>query len=370
MTGSLIHFPGKGPTLSPEEGRVAAQALLATPPGRRIERADELHIEDPEQLLCVCEELWNLVETDPIQVQAEARFFFDFLEHPKRSIGVFDERDYYLGEFALLAGVACRILSKRDDAKRWFDFAEANFVLAHNASALIARLAYQRLALRLEERDFESILSLASRWVDCFDRLDLPEDSLKCRFLEAHAFKETERLPEAKLAFRRISEEAKLLQLDRLAAIADQNLFQIHAFLGEVDEAIGKAREATVTLSRLNNRVNLAKVQLGMGYLCRGQGLLKEAITAFRYAQRQFAEIGMKADVAGAHLILADLLLDAEQPAQAEWEIRAALPVIDELKLVPEGIAALALLRDSLRRRQIDRNALRSLNGYFEELGS
>jgi tetratricopeptide (TPR) repeat protein len=370
MSGSLLQFPDKPQALSSAEGQAAALAILATPIAQRLERAVELHLEDSEQLLAVAEQLRRLVEVEPARAREEAEFFYRFLEDPLRPIGVFDERDYYLGEFAYIAGGACRILARRDESRRWFELSEASFVLSHNASAHIARVAYQRLALKVEERDFGSVLELAPRWVECCSRLGLAEEALKCRFLEAHALKETERLEQAKQAFGSIKEEAKSRQLDRLAAIAGQNLFQIHAFLNEVEPAVMEAREAGVVLGRLNNRVNLAKLQLGVGYLLRSQGRPGESIEAFRDAQGQFAELEMHADVAATHLVLADLLLDAGQPAQAEWEIRAALPVIDELKLVPEGIAALSLLRDSLRRRQIDRQALRSLNGYFEDLGS
>jgi len=370
MTGSIVQFPGKMPGLSPEEGRAAARAVLAVEPEERRRRCVELHLDDSEQLLALCNLLRELTETDPARVREEAEFFYNHLETPSRSIGLFDERDYYLGEFAMIAGTACRLLSKRPEARRWFDHAETSLVLSHNSSVHFARLAYQRLALRLEERDFFSILELAPRWAEGFARLELREDSLKCQFLRATALKETEQFDLAKAEFQRIRDESRKRALDRLAALSSQNLFQIHAFLGETEDAILQAREAAALLGRLNNRVNLAKLQLGMGYLLWNQRRLGESIEAFRQAQRQFAELEMKADVASTHLVLADILLDANQPAQAEWEIRAALPVIDELKLVPEGIAALSLLRDSVRRRQIDRQALRSLNGYFEELGS
>jgi tetratricopeptide (TPR) repeat protein len=370
MTAFLIQFPGKGAGLTSEEGRKAAEAVLATPIEERPRQFQELHLEDPEQLLSLCALLWGLGEVEPARARDEAAFFYGFLEEPKRSIGIFDERDYYIGEFALIAGGACRILSKREEAKRWFDLAEASFVLSHNASAHIARLAYQRLALKLEERNFNSVLELAPRWVECFERLGLAEDALKCRFLKAHVLKETERLDEAKQAFRSIKADSEARGIDRLAAMAGQNLFQIHVFLNEVEQAITEAKEAVSVLARQNNRVSLAKLHLGVGFLLCGQRRLPEAIEAFRESQHQFAELEMRADVAAVNLILADLLLDAGQAAQAEWEIRAALPIIDELKLVPEGIAALSLLRDSLRRREIDRQALRSLNGYFEELGS
>jgi len=324
---------------------------------------------DVEQLLSICEGLRDQLEVSPDHVSEESAFLYDFLSTLNRESGRFDEPGYCLGELALICGAANRVLSHRDEARRWFDRAEASFVLVRNSSVHVARLAYQRLALRLEERDFEAVMELAPRWVERFVELDLLEDALKCRFLEAHALKETERLDLAKTAFLGIESDARLIGNDRLGAIAAQNLFQIHVFLGEIDQALVQAERATATLRGLNNRVNLAKLQLGVGYFLRGQGRLGESIAAFRDAQRQFLEIQMRADVAATHLVLADLFLDANQPAQAEREIRAALPVIDELKLIPEGIAALSLLRDSVHRRQIDRKALRSLTGYFEELG-
>lgn len=370
MSGSVLRFPWSSRTLSSAAARGGAERALKTPTGERRGRDSELQLEDPEQLLAVCDLLRRRMESSPAEILPEAEFFFRYLETPVRPVGRFDEREYYLGEFALTAGIACRFLARRAEGRQWFDRAESYFVLVQNSSAHVARVAYQRLAIRAEERAFEEVSEFAARWFDVFTSLELPEEALKCRFLQAHALKETARYEEAKQAFREIEEAARRLENDTLTAIAAENLFQIHAFVGEAEEAIAQAEQAAPVFRRLNNRVNLAKLQLGLGYLKRSQHELNDSIEAFRDAQKQFAEIGMSADVAATHLVVADLLIDAGQPAQAEWEIRAALPVIDELKLVPEGIAALSLLRDSVRRRQIDRQALRNLNGYFEELKS
>ena len=51
-------------------------------------------------------------------VREEAVFFYKFLQKPTRPIGSFDERDYYLGEFALIAGTACRFLALRDESRQ------------------------------------------------------------------------------------------------------------------------------------------------------------------------------------------------------------------------------------------------------------
>jgi len=117
----------------------------------------------------------------------------------------------------------------------------------------------------------------------------------------------------------------------------------------------------------MESRVHLSKLQWSIGDLLRGQGKVSEAVDAYRSALRESEEIGLRGDVAAIHLVLADVLLEARQEAQAEWEVRAALPIIDEENMVPEGFAALTLLRESLRRRKIDRQALRNLHGYFRQ---
>jgi hypothetical protein len=51
---------------------------------------------------------------------------------------------------------------------------------------------------------------------------------------------------------------------------------------------------------------------------------------------------------------------------EAEWEILAALPAIDEMKMVPEGFAAIALLRESVARRRTNLPALQELRAHLE----
>jgi tetratricopeptide (TPR) repeat protein len=300
-------------------------------------------------------------------VSEEAGFLYRFLATPVRKIGEFDEREYFLGELALLAGGANRILFRREEARRWFDRAESNFVRVANASVHFARLAYQRLGLAAEERRFEEILELAPAWSQNSQQLGLPEDSLKCRFLEGIALWETGNAEGAIRLYREIYLEAESLGIPRLAAQAASNLAHYHSSLGDTEEALAYSKKALPILKQLENRVHLAKLQWSIGDLLRSQGKAAEAVDAYRSALHESEEIGLRGDVAAIHLVVADLLLDADQEAQAEWEVRAALPIIDEEQMVPEGFAALSLLRESLRRRKIDRQALRNLHGYFRE---
>ncbi|MFN2385603.1 MAG: tetratricopeptide repeat protein [Thermoanaerobaculia bacterium] len=342
--------------------------MLAVPIEDRTERVRELQLEEPETLLSLCGRLRERWETAPASVRDEAVFLYRFIEEPRRAVGLFDERDYFLGETALIAGTACRFLGLRAEARRWFDRAEAAFRHTMNPVAEWSRLSYQRLALRAEEREFEEVFELAPSLTQSFVKLEMPEDALKCRFLEAAALKETEKLTEASETFEQICRDSESLGNRKLQGIARYNLVQIHALLGDADKAILESRKALPLLQEQQNRVGIAKLEWGLAYLLRDQGNLPGAIEMFRKAQQEFGEIGMRADMAAIQLVIADLLLDSGQEIQAEREILAALPVIEELKMVPEGVAAIALLRESLRQRSINRQALRDLHGYFEEL--
>ena len=102
--------------------------------------------------------------------------------------------------------------------------------------------------------------------------------------------------------------------------------------------------------------------------MLREGGHLSEAIDSCRNAQEEFEAIGMRADIAALNLVVADLLLEEGKSVEALREISEALPVIAELKMAPEGMAALSLVRESVRRQEVNRQALRELHGYFQEL--
>ncbi|MGH9317989.1 MAG: hypothetical protein ACRD1P_12895 [Thermoanaerobaculia bacterium] len=372
MTGDVVRFPSLAASISPKDAQAAAHETLATPIPERIAKRSQLHLDQSETFLCLCQLLDEQMETAPASVLEEASFFYELLEKldGSNTSFLFDERDYYRGQFAYLAGGACRFLTRREEARRWLDRAEAWFLLTANAAGEIARLTYQRLALKMEERQFADVLRLLAPLSKFFTRANASDFALKCRYLEAVALREVDQRPKALEVFQRIVLDAQELHSEHILGSAFVAMIHIHLQLADAEAALSLVAQATPLLLRLNNRVALAKLQRGVATLLRRQGRLAESIEAYRASQQEFMEIGMRADVAALHFAIADLLLEDGQERQAEREIRAALPVIDELKMVPEGMAALSLLRASLRGRSIDRQALRDLHAYFDDTQS
>jgi tetratricopeptide (TPR) repeat protein len=370
VTGELRAFRRK--RLTPEEGKAAALRALKVPIEERSKLTGELFLDDPETLLPLLESLRHECESNPAKILEETTFLYQYLERiqPKYPVDAFllDEREYFLGETARIAGAVSRVLAFRIEARRWFDLADGWFLQTENASGNLAKVLYQRLALRTEERDFTGVFELLPQLIATFEKLGMSEDAIKSRFLQAAALRETEKLSEAIDLYKGIVQDSKTLRNDVLLGHAYTNLAQLYGFLGQAKESMDLANEATPLLRKLGNHVALAKLQWGVGFLQRAQGEARGAIESFRSAQQEFQSIEMRADVAAVQLVIADVLLDVGQEKQAEWEIRQALPLIEEYKLVPEGFAAMTLLRESLRRQKIDRQALRNLHGYFEEL--
>jgi len=366
MTGRIIRFPQ--PAVLAGEAPASARRILETPMAERAARAEELRIEEPEVLLELAGTLRDRLESAPVLVRDEMEWLYHFVRVPERPIGLFDEREYFLGEFALIAGTACRHLSRRDESRLWFDRAEAGFRHTLNPVADLSRLSYQRLALRIEERQLDVLLELTPSLVQSFRKLGMPEDALKARFLEGLALMETAKLDEAVDVFAEIAREAERLGAAKLLGSAYANLTHIHGMRGDAARAIEASRQAIPVLRRLDDRIALAKVQWGLAVLLRETGQTAASVEAYRAAQADFGQIGMRADVAALNLVIADLLIELGQDGAALQSVLEALPVIQELQMVPEGMAALQLLQESLREQRIDRPALRELHGFFQDL--
>ncbi len=327
-----------------------------------------LEVLQPEMLPLLLYSLRGDWERLPDQTLRRARLLFDCLHAATRLEGVLaDERLFVLGEVARIASRCYGFLSEFSEASAWLERAEQLFRVTCNSAPSLAKARYGRLVLALEKREFDSVLSQIDSLRDTFESLSMSEDVVKARIVKAVALKEDDRLEEAAHDLDQIVDQARRLDNSYLEAAALVNLLQVHAFRGEREAAIKCANEAINLTSKLGNPMVISKLHWGIGQLFRAQGETTAAIKAFRRCLSEFLQLGLWSDAAGVYLIIADVLLDSGQDKQAEWEVRQALPIIHEYKLVPEGFAAMTLLRESLRRQKIDRQALRNLHEHFEQ---
>jgi len=346
---------------SVEESRSAARSYLATPREDRTEEMTETLLADPDCFLAICAEIKDRCDAEPAIIWEEARTLYSWLKESQKSLGLFDERDYFLGECALTAGSASRHLGKRDEAEVWFDRAEAGFRHTVNPAPLLAGVSYARLALFYDKRQYERVFELVPSLTESFRRLNMSRERLKCDFLEAMTLKESSRLAEALAKLQSMRDDVALTAEPKMEAFV-----MLHT--GELLSSTNRHAEAIACLEQVATRevvrtqpLLAAHLSTAMAVAFREQGMLAQAAETFRGAAEKYAAAGMSTLEAYLRIVLAETLIALSRFREAEWQIAAALPTIEEQKMVPEGFAAVGLLRESVRQRRANPEALRDL---------
>lgn len=362
-SAKILSFPTRSGIawLSPKQAELSAVDFLAIPMEGRSDADRQRFLGSPDVLLAICLVLKRNRDLSPRVVLGQAVDIYRWISRPNCDLGLFDERDYFLGETALIAGGVCRQLGGREDAFLWLDRAEAGFRHTMNPAPGLANVAYARLALRFEMGRYQDVMELAPSLEASFTKLRMEVEAAKCRLLLATTLKIAGQHTRALELLDRLHEKPALesdpyLRARILAEAGD--LQQLH---GEFALAMVAFRDASNLLQGRQLSLAGADLKLNMGATYKALGSLEQAEASYRAAQRDYAKLEMRALVAYTHLLIAETLLEMKRDREAEWEILAALPAIDEMKMVPEGFAAVALLRESVRRRQTDTLALQQL---------
>ncbi len=372
--------------------RFKVERYLATPAEGRSEEFQKNHLSDPEVLLSICGMLRDQKDVSPATVAKEASAIYRWLARydrgksirerfglilsgekrdPSRSRDYFfgDELEYFLGEAAFLAGTCFRHLGQRAEALSWLDRAEAGFQHTANSAAGLANVAYARLALRFEMGRYEDVLDLLPSLLRRYEELSMRREMAKCRLLEAMALKCLSRVSEALEMLEPVCNSGTVKEDRLLYGRFLVELGDLHQLDGRFDTAMIAYRKALPLLQGVGLSVALADLKLVIGTALRGQPRPAQAIEALRAARDDYRGLGMATRQAYVHLLIAEAFLAMNHDREAEKEILAALPTIEEQKMVPEGFAAVALLRESVRRQKADPEALRQLREHLQAKG-
>lgn len=356
--GRLLAFPQRVETpLSTNELSELATAFVAGASGA----ASPVEVvSNPDLLNAVIAQLREDANRNPKSIAACAAALHATISDSRNPVGLFDEHDFFSGELALIVGGTSRYLGEFSDANRWLDLAEGSFRHTVNPAPLLARVAYARLTICFDLREHDRVLEMVPALVRSFERLGMRQELQKTRFVEAMSLKEAGRFSSAFDAFRALR--------DDLSAEAPSLLSRVLIELGaeyartqQFPLAASTYEEAMKFVAAAGEPMSLAHLRATIGETYRDMGNHRLALECFRSAVSIYAEIGMKARVAYLRVVAAETLLLADRQREAEWEICAALPIIEEEKLVAEGVAAMALLRESIRRRKLDPDAIRDL---------
>ena len=366
LSAKILRFPSRPENawLSPREAEVAACDYLAIPIEERTEKDRERFLSNPDVLLSLCAVLRR--DETPSVMEREAREVYEWIVRPGFSLGVFDERDYALGEFALLASGASRLLGKREEALLWLDRAEAGFRHTMNPAPGLASVAYSRLALRFEMGRYQHVLELAPSLESSFRKLRMEVEAAKCALLLAMTLKQTGEHLKAIESLTGLHEIPALRTDAPLRARILSELGDLRQLEGQLDLAMSAFQQALALLADGDVCNARADLKLYVGGVHKALGDLREAELAFRSAQGDYHALEMRGQVAYTHLVIAETLLEMRREREAEWEILAALPAINEIQMVPEAFAAAALLRESVQRRKTDPKALQELKNHLQ----
>jgi tetratricopeptide (TPR) repeat protein len=351
--------------MSPEEAQEQGSQYLAVPIPDRAEGVVKNALGHPDVVMAICRELRGIWDCDAPRAAEEAIFAYRWVDSTEQ-FGVFDERDYFRGELALIAGGACRHLGRLDEAETWLDRSDAAFSVTVNPAPNLANVRYARVALHYARSKYQHVIDLGPDLVDTFDRLGMTREALKAGLVYALALRCVGQAEECLLVLGKLSSRVTDGSAPEVVALIKLHQGEQLLALGCVAEAGRALQEGTRLVDASKPSLQLAYLHAVLGEALQIEGRRSEASAAYRAAAATYKELSMPGWEAYMRLTLAENLLAEGEHRQAEWEVLAAIPAIDEQRLAPHAKMAIEILARSVQARRTDPNALAELKSYLK----
>ena len=364
----ILRFPGRDRAIARPQAEVCSLAhkYLSYSPSERPDSLRELCLTDPDVLLAICKDLAVRTNSSPTEVASESESLYQSLVEPGSRVGVFDDKAYLLGETALLAAAGSRLSGRRETAELWLDKADANFRHTISPAASLARVSLERLALHFDARRYDRVLAAVPELIRSFEVLGMVRQVLKSRFLEALSLKDLGKIDQALDRLALLGGDPAIVGEVTIHGMVVAHQAELLAATGRLSEATELLNRALATASFSDQPMVSAQLKVTAAQYFREQDKLSACAELLRSAIADYTEIRMNTQVAYLRIVVAEVLLALSRNREAEWEILAALPTLEEAKMLPEGLMAVALLRDSVRRRDTDHQALRQLREQLQ----
>jgi tetratricopeptide (TPR) repeat protein len=333
-------------------------------------RSDELNrrfFHDPAVLLAAITRLRRMIDLEPLLCLSGVVSMQSWLSQNWQGLPSREESAYFAAELSWILAAASRLCGRYRECENWLDRLDENSGEVLGAESLQARSRYLRLAVLHSRRLYEGVLEQLPALRETFLRLGMRLYVAKSCLLRAVTLKEIGRDAEARLEFEALTHDPEL-QDRQVRGLAFIGLAELDGRLGRFDLAMSNLSTAGALVQEEGMPIAVGHLHGIRGELLRDQGLLLAAVDSYRAATAVYLKAGMESFAAYVRIVLAETLLAAGREDQAAREIVAALPTIAERQLVHEAMAAMVLLRESLRRQKIDPSALRELREQLDRM--
>jgi tetratricopeptide (TPR) repeat protein len=208
-----------------------------------------------------------------------------------------------------------------------------------------------RLILLYQLNRYDVVCRAAPDLDKAFAALGMEEDRIKFRIVWAASLKVSGRLDEALDILKPLREARAEVRPGLYGWVLLQS-GDIHQICGDYGRAIPELMEAARLLREGNQLTGLAEVCATLSGIFRSQGMLGEAIKFLESSREEHERLGMKWCEAYKRMLIAETLLAMGRPRDAEVEIRAAIPVLEEQGMVADAVVAVNLLREAIQRQR------------------
>lgn len=310
--------------------------------------------------------LWETREAEPTKLASRAVELYRHVELAPGLSLAGDEHRLLLGLIALAAAGGERLAGRWSEGVEWLDTAERMFKETVDPSAHLLKVSFNRLIVQYDSGLYQTVIAGIRPLISRFDELGMTAEGGRSRIAEASSLNAAGQTTEALQKFQFLRDWLRSMDEDGLLGCTMMNLGELEAKNGRTALAMAHYREALGLFQERNSQWMIADLKARVGETLQNVGRIDLGIEAYRESMGDYARLGMKTWVAYTRVRLAEVLLLAGRYREAELEILAALPTIEQQGMMTQGLAAVAVLRESVRCCNTDREALRQVRRHLE----
>lgn len=341
--------------------------FLAVPAVALSDEVGSRFLSEPPLLLAVCVRLRELMNQCPARAFQDAAAVHGWVVR-HRGRGSEEEQLYFQAELGVILGAAAKNCGRFQETMKWLDAVDQACREGSSLDCVFARSSFLRTSVAYESRNYLHVLEQIPVVAAKFEALGMENYVARCTYLKAAALKDVGRDDEALGELRRLLSRAAPGVEPWLRGLAMTVLAEIEGRHQQFELAVSSLASAWESLKEGCVPLVLAHFHAVRGELQRDHEQLEAATASYRAAVSIYLEAGMASQAAYIGIVLAETLIAAGREDEAIDEILRALPAIEELNLVREGVVAIAFLRESLRRRKADRDALMALRIQLQRM--